>query len=180
MAEALPQLKLHDLGSGMPGLTAFCGGLLAESAAVCFEDRAHSPGVIIGVRCIEAKQFAVHWPAVTDQQRRSYNDLQWATEMGAYGVAILIVKAVTGKKVIERSRKGTGFDYWIGDSDEDDLIFTNKVRLEVSGILQGSENDIAGRLKKKRAQVKTSDHLGIAAYIAIIEFGQPLAHLEMK
>jgi hypothetical protein len=48
VAEVLPQLKLHELGFGMPGLTASCGGLLAESAAVCFEDPSHSPGVVIG------------------------------------------------------------------------------------------------------------------------------------
>jgi len=37
--------------------------------------------------------------------------------------------------VIERSRKGTGFDYWLGSADEvGELPFQNKVRLEVSGI----------------------------------------------
>lgn len=153
---------------------------MAEAAAVCFEDRSHTPGVIIGVRCVDAHEFAVHWPAVTEQQRRTYNDLPWATEMGAYGVAILIVRALTGKKAIERSKKGPGFDYWVGDTDENELIFSNKARLEVSGILNGTDSEIAGRLKIKNAQVKVSDHLGIPAYIAIVEFGQPKAHLEMK
>ncbi len=95
-------------------------------------------------------------------------------------MAILIVKALTGKRVIERSKKGTGFDYWIGDADEDELIFSNKSRLEVSGILQGSDNEIAARLKQKRMQLKASDNLGIAAYVAVIEFSQPKAHVEMK
>jgi hypothetical protein len=117
---------------------------------------------------------------VTDQQRRTYNDLPWATEMGAYGIAILIVKAVTGKKAIERSKKGPGFDYWVGETDDDELIFSNKARLEVSGILNGTDSEIAARLKNKRAQVQVSNHLDVPAYVAIIEFGQPQAHLEMK
>src|SRR5436190_12015906 len=156
----------------MPGLTTYCGGVMAEAAAVCFEDRSHVPGVIIGVRCVDAKNFAIHWAAVTEQQRRTYNDLPWATEMGAYGVAILIVRALTGKKAIERSRKGTGFDYWVGDTDDNELIFSNKARLEVSGILSGTDGEIAGRLKIKNAQVEISKHLGVPAYVAIIEFGQ--------
>jgi hypothetical protein len=153
---------------------------MAEAAAVCFEDRSHAPGVVMGVRGVDAKQFAIHWPAVTDQQRRTYNDLPWATEMGAYGIAILIVKAVTGKKAIERSKKGPGFDYWVGETDDDELIFSNKARLEVSGILNGTDSEIAARLKNKRAQVQVSNHLDVPAYVAIIEFGQPQAHLEMK
>jgi hypothetical protein len=179
VAEAFPQLKLQDLGIGMPGLTPICGGLLAEAAAVCFEDRSHAAGVVIAVHCVGSAQFTIHWSAVTAQQRRTYKDLHWATEMGAYGVAILIVKAVTGKRVIERSKKGTGFDYWIGETDDDELIFTNKSRLEVSGILDGNDNEIAGRMKVKQAQVKVTDHLGVAAYVAIVEFGQPKAHVEM-
>ena len=153
---------------------------MAEAAAVCFEDRSHASGVVIGVSCVDSKQFAIYWSAVTDQHRRTYNDLPEATEMGATGVAILIVRAVTGKKAIERSKKGTGFDYWVGDTDDDELIFSNKARLEVSGILNGTDTEIAGRLKKKNAQVQITDHLGVPAYVAIIEFGQPKAHLEMK
>jgi hypothetical protein len=153
---------------------------MAEAAAVCFDNRSHAPGVVIGVRCIDARRFAVGWSAVTEQQRRTYDDLFWATEMGAYGVAILIVKAITGKKAIERSKKGPGFDYWVGDTDDDELIFSNKACLEVSGILNGTVSEIAGRLKIKNAQVNVSDHLGFPAYIAIIEFGQPKAHLEIR
>jgi hypothetical protein len=180
VAEAFPQLRLQELEAGMPALTPHCGGVMAEAAAVCFEDRSHAPGVIIGVRCVDAQKFAIHWPAVTEQQRRTYNDLPWATEMGAYGVAILIVRALTGKKAIERSKKGPGFDYWVGDTDDNELIFSNKARLEVSGILNGTDSEIAGRLKIKKAQVEVSNHLGVPAYVAIIEFGQPKALLEMK
>ncbi len=153
---------------------------MAEAAAVCFEDRSHAPGVVMGVRGADAEQFEIHWQAVTNQQRLTYNDLPWATEMGAYGVAILLVRTVTGKKAIERSKRGPGFDYWVGETDDDELIFSSKARLEVSGILSGTDSEIAGRLKIKKAQVEVSNYLGVPAYVAIIEFGQPKAHLEMK
>ena len=56
--------------------------------------------------------------------------------MRAVGVAILLAKSELGYSVMERSRKGTGFDYWIGDETE--LPFDRKARLEISGIRKGS------------------------------------------
>lgn len=162
----------------MPGLTPACGTTLAESAAVCLEDRSHHVGVQINLLGMRATVFQLEWPSVDDQQRRCYNDLQEATERGAYGVAILVVREVTGKVVVERSKKGPGFDYWLGEND-DDLLFSGKARLEVSGILCGSTAQIQSRLKQKKAQIKPSDHIA-PGYIAVVEFGHPTAHLEVK
>jgi hypothetical protein len=39
------KIILSLLGNGMPGLTPACGMMLAESAAVCLEDRDHQVGV---------------------------------------------------------------------------------------------------------------------------------------
>jgi hypothetical protein len=50
--------------------------------------------------------------------------------MGAVGVAVLLSKQLTGFTVIQRSRKGTGFDYWLGDEDE--LPLQNKGRAATS------------------------------------------------
>ena len=91
-----------------------------------------------------------------------------------------LLREITGKKAIERARKGAGFDYWIGDTDDDELIFSKKARLEVSGILSGTDSNIAARLRTKLDQVKPSDMSGFPAYIAIIEFGQPKARVELK
>jgi hypothetical protein len=152
--------------------------MLAESAAVCLEDRSHQVGVQINLLGMQATVFKLEWPSVDDQQRRCYNDLQEATERGAYGVAILVVREITGKVVVERSKKGPGFDYWLGDND-DDLLFSGKARLEVSGILSGSTAQLQSRVKQKKAQIKPSDHLA-PGYIAVVEFGNPTAHLEVK
>jgi hypothetical protein len=53
---------------------------------------------------------------------------------------------------IERSRKGTGFEYWLGTSETDEeLPFKNKVRLEVSGIRSGDSSRVKARLWRKRS-----------------------------
>ncbi|MFH1157832.1 MAG: hypothetical protein V1721_02960 [Pseudomonadota bacterium] len=70
-------------------------------------------------------------------------------------IAILALKTLTGKEVLERSRKGPGFDYWVGDKD-DDQLFSGKARLEVSGILCGDEAKIKSRVTQKKAQTKPS------------------------
>lgn len=59
-----------------------------------------------------------------------------------------MAKELTSLVVVERSKKGPGFDYWLGQSDDDDL-FANKARLEVSGILAGNDSDIKGRTMQK-------------------------------
>src|SRR5262245_37843001 len=117
----------------MTALTPARGAMMAECAAVVFEDRTHHSGVLLNIAGISDQAISIEWDAVTDTQRRCYNDLDEATEHGAYGVAILIVREITGKKALLRSKKGPGFDYWIGDTDDDELIFSNMARLEASG-----------------------------------------------
>src|SRR5580698_190324 len=96
--QTLPQLHLRLLGNGMPALTPARGLMMAESAAVCFEDRLHSTGVLLKVVGISDTSFSVEWDGVTDVQRNCYNDFDEATEHGAYGIAILLVREITGKK----------------------------------------------------------------------------------
>jgi hypothetical protein len=172
-------IDLHSLGEGMAGLTSACGTSLAESAAVCLEDRSHTPGVFLSVKGISNAGYVLQWIAVDDQQRRCYNDLQEATERGAYAVAILLVRQLTGMTVLQRSKKGPGFDYWVGEPDDNGLLFQGKTRLEVSGLLEGSTTEITARVKRKIAQVKPSDHLA-PAYIAVVEFGAPTAQVVHK
>jgi len=90
-------IVLASLGEGMPGLTTASGVMLAESAAVCLENREHRTGVQLNLTGMQLHTFRLEWFAVDEQQRRCYNDLQEATERGAYCVAILLVKELTGE-----------------------------------------------------------------------------------
>ena len=109
--------------------------------------------------------------------RRFWNDLEEATQHGAYAVAILLVRALTGYTVIERSRKGTGFDWWLGTEDN---LFQGKARLEVSGILHGTTRRINGRIKARVGQTTQSDNLALPAYVVVVEFGTPRAKVVQR
>ena len=79
--------------------------------------------------------------------------------------------------MVERSRKGTGFDYWLGKpTDSSDLPFEKSMRLEVSGIRQGNPSQIRTRVKLKKMQVAPTDKIA-PAFIVVIEFSQPLAYV---
>jgi len=176
---AKKKMSLAALAEGMPGLTAASGQTLAEAAAVCLEDRNHQTGVCLQRAGLMTEDLHVEWLPVDDQNRRCYADMQEATERGACGVAILVVKEVTGMVVVERSKKGTGFDYWLGSEDYDGLPFQGTSRLEVSGILTGTNTQIDARLKQKKDQIAPTDHIA-PGYVAVVEFGKPVACVEAK
>ena len=83
-------------------------------------------------------------------------------------------------KVVERAQRrlpgggASGFDYWLENMNSENLSgFRNKMKLEVSGILQGTENQINQRVKEKIEQISVSNHLDIGAIILVVEFGNP-------
>lgn len=178
---AIVVLDLRDLEQGIPALTEALGRVHAEAAAICLEDRSHRETVQLIVRKVDDGQFFLRWPDITDVMRRAYNDLELATELGAYGVAILLVRDLTGLTVIRQSRKGTGFDYWLGKDDEaNTLAFQDTARLEVSGILSGTESQFTTRLKQKLKQTEASDETRLPAYAVVVEFGRPQAEVAKR
>jgi hypothetical protein len=115
---------------------------------------------------------------VTEQMISCYNDQQSATELGAYGVAFLLVLNLTDCTIIKRSRRGTGFDYWLGkEQDNAELPFQNKERLEVSGIRSGDNSHVKARVKEKLKQVQPSHATASPALIVVVEFSTPLSQM---
>jgi hypothetical protein len=151
---------------------------MAEAAAVCLEDQGHPEAAHLAVQGGYTTSFRLIRPSVTEQMRRSYNDAEVATENGAYGVAILLIRELAGFTVVEKSRKGTGFDYWLGRDEEHP--FQNKARLEVSGIRRGDDNTVRARVNEKRKQTRRSDPSLLQAYVIIVEFSRPLAHVVQR
>jgi hypothetical protein len=151
---------------------------MAQAGAVCLENQGHLCGVRFVVQGTLTATFEVHWALrVTEAMRRYWNDLEEATEQGAYGLAILLVRSLTGYTIVERSRKGTGFDWWLGN---DDNLFQGKARLEVSGILRGDARRINSRVATKVTQTKQSDHSGLTAYVVVVEFSAPRAKVVQR
>ncbi|MDX1975014.1 MAG: hypothetical protein SFT92_04995 [Rickettsiales bacterium] len=173
------KLHLTLLESGMPGLTPAWAKVLCEAAAVCLEEKKHKTGVTLFLSGLTTETILLEWNAVDEQQRKAHKDIHEATEYGACGLAILLVKKLTGKVVLERSYKGSGFDYWLGDENHDSAdLFAGKARLEVSGMLEGNKNALNARVKQKKSQIQPSRHLA-PGFVAVTEFSNPMAHVEV-
>jgi hypothetical protein len=76
-----------------------------------------------------------------------------ATEAGAYCCVIAGVELLRGLFAVRRAETGTGADYYVGPqgAGHDDL--EDCLRLEVSGVDNGSEKDVNKRLLEKVEQV---------------------------
>lgn len=89
------KLILNSLRKGSFGcITKDYGGYLAEAASVCLEDQEHRSGVCLSVDGEFNEQFVLTWRNINAQVRRCHNDLEVATEYGAYGIAVLLIHAL--------------------------------------------------------------------------------------
>jgi hypothetical protein len=160
---------LEDLLAGFPHISSECGSVLVQSAVLCLEGQGHHRGVLLTVQGSFSTAFQLQWAMdVTDAMRRYWNDPDETVEQGAYALALLMLRSLASLTVLERSRKGTGFDWWLSSQDN---LFQAAARLEVSGIMQGSARRVNGRLKERIAQTERSDPSGLTAYVAVVEFG---------
>lgn len=55
----------------------------------------------------------VIWSEPTEQVHHTYADLTFAVERGACAVAISFIESEMSLTVSARSRRRTGFDYWV-------------------------------------------------------------------
>lgn len=129
-------LTLEDLSEGFPHVPPECGIVHVQSAVLCLEGQGHHSGALLNVQGSFPTVFRLLWSMdVTEAMRRYWNDPDEASEQGAYALALLMLRSLTGLTVLERSRKGTGFDWWLASQDN---LFQAAARLEVSGIMRGS------------------------------------------
>jgi hypothetical protein len=170
------RLNLVDLPTSCPLLTETAGQFMADAAAVCLAEQGHGSEVVLRVAGDFQASYFLERPDVTVPMRASY-DVEEATEFGACGVAILVMRDLTGLTV-QRAFKGGGFDYWLGTIDAEQP-FANVARLEVSGIRRGNRRQIAARVKEKLAQVHRSE-AALAAYVGVVEFGAPVVRIEKR
>ena len=174
MKPASASLNLEDLVVGMPGLTARLGTAMAEGASVCLDDCGHGVPVRLIVDGDDNRVYDLEWTPIDDQARRAWADAEVATEYGACGIAILVVREIRGHSVLERSRRGTGFDYWMGESNV--TPFAGKSRLEISGIRRGDPRSIAARVNRKKRQMSRSG-TRLPGIVVVVEFSTPLARV---
>jgi hypothetical protein len=168
------RLNLEDLPAQCPRLSAAAGRYMADAAALCLGEQGHGREVSLRVTGEFRARYILHRSEIGDQVRATY-DADEATEFGACGIAILVMRDQSGWTV-QRAFKGSGFDYWLGTIDAE-RPFQNMARLEVSGIRHGNAGRITARMKEKREQVRVGD-AALPAYIVVVEFGSPQARVE--
>jgi hypothetical protein len=79
--------------------------------------------------------YGLFWSPVSKTMQDSWDDPTEATESGAAGVGGPVGRQMFGKKAIKRARIGTGFDYWLGENEEDSVnMVENTTQVEVSRI----------------------------------------------
>lgn len=190
----MANFTLADLGLGQdPGTSPVYGAALAEACSVCLERCNHVSGVRLSVTGLGDGDYRLFWDAVTRQMFRTWNDPDEAVEHGAACLAEFIVKEEIGHMVLSRSYKGTGFDYLLGDRNVDEVSSAERAatfewaevlrddslvvraRLEVSGIMRGTDVQVRGRVSRKLEQMSVSDGWGVPGYAVVVEFGRPLA-----
>jgi len=172
MAKEFPEIDLGSLSDGVDtGVTPAMGKMMAEAASVVLEHNNHASGVVILVHGAAPKHFRLRWPELHPFARFAHKDLPEAAHYGAYGVAILLVKGVSQFKVVERSFKRTGCDFWLGTGDH--FPFQKAAKLEVSGIINDSPR-LQARLYAKIEQTKRFRRR-LPACVVIVEFGMPQA-----
>lgn len=168
-------LKLRDLAYRTPAIPRATGIHLAHAAAVCLENQGHESGVKLLVRGDFAVTLPVVWSFhITDRIRNYWADLVEATEYGAYALALLLLRQLAGYHVIERTSRGTGFDWWLGPTA---TSLDKTAQLEVSGVLKGDASRIEQRMRLKTKQVAQAAKKGIPTYVAVLEFSTPCAEV---
>ena len=173
-----PTLDLNYLATGsVPAITPALGAFMAEAAGVCLESQGHNQGVTLEIQGWREASYSLRWTSVSNQANDlAYNDQVLATEMGASGIAALLASNLTGYLVLEPSRGGTGFDYWLGEVSDGALEYL--AGLEVSGIRRGSASVVAARMREKLQQAGRSNRQGFETFAIVVEFGRPLAEVQ--
>ncbi|HEY0072130.1 MAG TPA: hypothetical protein VGE04_19380 [Chloroflexia bacterium] len=171
-------LSLSRLKRDIPALTEPVGGAFVEACMVCLEDQGHQSGTELEVTGTYSTTVSVQWEGKTTvQMQRTWKDMEFATEIAACGIAILLIEELTDYTVFEAASRGEGIDYWLADKEKANADFyTRAARLEVSGVLRGSRGRIAARVQQKIKQTESSAG-EFPVYVVVVEFSRPEARM---
>ena len=160
-------LPIHDMASRHPGLTTGIASSLNEAARVCLSRHHDSPTGVDIHHGGDESTVSVDWQPPTTGEQRAFADSTRTTELGAEACALAAVELTTGLIAVERSRRGTGADYLVGDSEPDTDDAENLTRLEIAGRDSISPASLERLLDDKTRQVVEGhdDRPGFAAVV---------------
>jgi hypothetical protein len=155
----------------MPGITPDYASVISACAGICLKHHDHETFVTLKLEGSRQANVAMTWREPVAAEIACYGQasdpdvIRWAAEC----VAIRVIAHVLGLHVVEKSWRGTGFDFWLVHSHVSQWTWSDLVRLEVSGILEDNEVELRRRLREKLAQMAPTDP--IMGYAAIVMFG---------
>lgn len=170
-------LALGALSEGMPGLTPGQGTVMAEAATMCLDGEGHPSPVTLSVEGDFNEHFQIDCLTVTDQMRRGYGFDLRTTDLGACGIALNLLTALTDYEVVEEAARGTNFDYWIAPKGA--FLFQGSAKLEISGLRHAADADVDRRTREKVAQMNRSSHT-LPGYVIVVEFSRPVARVVQR
>ena len=182
-------IVLEDLKRGYPGLDKDTGGSHRIAAMVCLDSQKHASGVNCETKSLKKTRSMLRltWnAAVTQQMKNTWYDRREASEMGAAGLAILVILAFTEYTILRRMDidEKTGMDYWLSKSANVGNLTENflkgDARLEVAGRRSASTGTIRDIVQSKLKRSKKSDDTGTPAYIVVVEFSSPVVYIEKR
>lgn len=177
-------LSLDSLHNGIPALSSGKANTVKEACVWCLNKCSHLNGVAITVQYNEKQEYLpICWDSgkVNEEDiKRAYNQDD-AIEYGAEAVSFLLIREYTQYTAIRRAATSEGIDYWLGDKEiVGNNILVDSARLEISGILNASnDNTIKKRIKRKLQQTKPTDYT-FPVFVSVVEFSQPKAEMVLK
>ena len=182
-------LALEDLKRGYPGLDKDTGGSHRIAAMICLDSQKHVSGVNCEMKSLKetTSMLRLSWnEAVTQQMKNTWYDRREASEMGAAGLAILVILAFTEYTVLRRMDidEKTGMDYWLSKNANVGNLTENflkgDARLEVAGRRSASTGTIRDIVQSKLKRSTKSDETGTPAYVIVMEFSRPEIYFETR
>lgn len=174
------EIDLDELRQGLPGFTQVAGSFLAEATAYCLELSGHRAGIELTLQIgDDDHRVPINWRSqLSPDVGSTWQDEQKLVEYAAAGIALLLILKLTEYTDIQRARKGTGVDFWLGQKDVDGFSVLEAL-LEISGILKENKgNSLKARVEQKKRQVKRSPYKNLPVYVVVVEFSGPKAKLE--
>jgi hypothetical protein len=158
-------------------LTPPIAGAFCEAAAVCLSRHHASPAEIrLSDNGVESLGELV-WSEPDSRVLDAWANKTDATEAGACCCVIAGVELLRGLFAVRRAETGTGADYYIGAKDSGREDLEDCLRLEVSGVSDGSEKDVSRRLLEKSQQARQGSS-NLPALAGVVGFSAKLLMVE--
>lgn len=167
----MPILDFCDLDRLHSGVTNGIALALSEAAEVCLS-RHHLAPVefdLLEFSPSRTRVVSLRWVSPSREALRAWNNSNEATEFGACAIGIAAVYLSRHLQVVARAETGSGADYFLAPigAEPDDL--ENCVRLELSGVDKGTQDEVKRRVASKLAQAERGN-LDTPALAAVTGF----------